>query len=155
MTYKEKLQTEDWRIRRIWIIQKDNYVCQVCGKLGFDECLVITGLGDGDNVEQLEEPIIAPDEDSLELNVHHTCYRYGRDPWDYPDKELVTLCPECHKKIHEEQTIPVLDDNGRIIKNTTKCDRCGGYGYIPEYSHIQSGICFKCWGEGIILNILD
>jgi hypothetical protein len=33
------------------------------------------------------------------------------------------------------------------------CQRCGGNGYIPEYQHIQNGICFLCWGEGI--NIFD
>lgn len=26
--------------------------------------------------------------------------------------------------------------------------RCGGSGYMP-YPHIQSGICFRCWGTGV------
>lgn len=28
------------------------------------------------------------------------------------------------------------------------CERCNGGGYIPEYSHVQDGICFSCWGTG-------
>jgi hypothetical protein len=28
------------------------------------------------------------------------------------------------------------------------CVRCGGSGYMP-YPHIQSGICFRCWGRGV------
>lgn len=26
------------------------------------------------------------------------------------------------------------------------CPRCGGSGYIPEFQHVQDGICFLCWG---------
>jgi len=25
------------------------------------------------------------------------------------------------------------------------CPRCHGKGYLPEYNHIQNGICFRCW----------
>lgn len=28
------------------------------------------------------------------------------------------------------------------------CKKCHGSGYIPEYRHIQDGICFLCWGTG-------
>ena len=28
------------------------------------------------------------------------------------------------------------------------CDRCNGVGRIPEYKHIENGICFKCRGVG-------
>ena len=24
------------------------------------------------------------------------------------------------------------------------CPRCGGKGFIPEYKHIDNGICFRC-----------
>ncbi|WP_158666604.1 hypothetical protein [Salinibacter altiplanensis] len=30
------------------------------------------------------------------------------------------------------------------------CDRCEGRGDIPEYSHVQDGICFKCGGDGYV-----
>lgn len=28
------------------------------------------------------------------------------------------------------------------------CKRCNGSGYIPDYKHVQDGICFSCWGTG-------
>ena len=31
------------------------------------------------------------------LNVHHHWYESNRDPWDYPDSGLITLCEDCHK----------------------------------------------------------
>lgn len=34
------------------------------------------------------------------LNVHHRWYVYGRQPWQYPDRCLVTLCEKCHRHVH-------------------------------------------------------
>lgn len=34
------------------------------------------------------------------LNVHHRWYIYGRQPWQYPDRCLVTLCEKCHRHVH-------------------------------------------------------
>lgn len=34
------------------------------------------------------------------LNVHHRWYIYGRQPWQYPDCSLVTLCEKCHRHVH-------------------------------------------------------
>ena len=34
------------------------------------------------------------------LNVHHRWYVYGRKPWQYPDRCLVTLCEKCHRHVH-------------------------------------------------------
>ena len=39
--------------------------------------------------------------DSSDLQVHHLCYDNEREPWDYPRTALVTLCKNCHKKIHD------------------------------------------------------
>lgn len=32
------------------------------------------------------------------------------------------------------------------------CHRCSGSGYLPQYSHIQSGVCFACNGQGKYVN---
>lgn len=40
-----------------------------------------------------------------ELQVHHTLYKTGKEPWDYEDNELITLCKECH-----------LDAEHRLLK---------------------------------------
>ena len=34
------------------------------------------------------------------LNVHHRWYVYGRRPWEYSDRYLVTLCEQCHRHVH-------------------------------------------------------
>ena len=39
------------------------------------------------------------------LNVHHRWYIYGRQPWQYPDRCLVTLCERCHRHVHLMQHI--------------------------------------------------
>jgi hypothetical protein len=35
--------------------------------------------------------------DEKSLQVHHIAYK-GKEPWDTPDKLLITYCHECHQK---------------------------------------------------------
>lgn len=86
------------------------------------------------------------------LNIHHTYYIKGRKPWEYDKDVLVSLCENCHKKRHETSSVPYYDTDKRLIGNLVTCDRCGGSGYLPQYSHVENGICFKCGGEGVIIN---
>lgn len=30
------------------------------------------------------------------------------------------------------------------------CGKCGGVGYLREYGHVDSGVCFQCGGAGIL-----
>ena len=85
------------------------------------------------------------------LNIHHTYYIEGHKPWEYDNEALVTLCEDCHKKRHETSDVPLYDSNKRLISNLIRCDRCGGSGYLPQYSHVEHGRCFKCGGEGVVL----
>lgn len=95
---------------------------------------------------------LLPDKNEIRgLNIHHTYYIEGRKPWEYDNEALVTLCEDCHKKRHKTSDIPLFDSNKRHISDLNKCDRCGGSGYLPQYSHIEHGICFKCGGEGVII----
>lgn len=71
MDYKEKLKDPRWIKRRREIMERDNHKCMICG------------------------------EDSVHLNVHHLRYRKDAEPWEYDDYELVTLCEDCHKMVHE------------------------------------------------------
>ncbi len=32
------------------------------------------------------------------LHVHHKFYVFGREPWEYENDELITLCWECHEE---------------------------------------------------------
>lgn len=85
------------------------------------------------------------------LNIHHTHYTRGCKPWEYENNSLVTLCEDCHKKRHETTRIPLYDQEKRLISNLVPCSRCGGSGYLPQYSHVEHGICFKCYGEGVVI----
>lgn len=53
---------------------RDKFTCQMCG---------------------------AKASDGTTLNVHHLRYHRGAQPWEYDDKELLTLCESCHKKEHD------------------------------------------------------
>ena len=74
MNYRELLKDPRWQKRRLEIMQRDNFTCMVCNR----------SLNDG-----------------IPLNVHHRQYIPGRKPWEYESHELVTLCENCHKKIHD------------------------------------------------------
>ena len=37
------------------------------------------------------------------LNVHHRYYEKNKNPWDYDDEALITLCEECHGRVHKAQ----------------------------------------------------
>ena len=86
------------------------------------------------------------------LNVHHTYYIKGRKPWEYGNDTLVTLCENCHKKRHEKAPTPIYTSDMSLMGLTTICPRCGGSGYLPQYSHVEHGVCFECGGEGVVIN---
>lgn len=67
-SYAHKLQDPRWQKRRLEILTRDKFTCQKC-------------------------------EDTKEtLHIHHRHYATGREPWDYPNELLVTLCKKCHKE---------------------------------------------------------
>lgn len=70
MDYKEQIKSPKWQKRRLEIMQKDNFTCQICG-----------------------------DTESM-LNVHHLTYHKDKKIWEYEDWELITLCENCHKEEH-------------------------------------------------------
>lgn len=86
------------------------------------------------------------------LNIHHKKYIIGRKPWEYDADSLITLCENCHHNIHEKVITPILDESGNRLGVAMICDKCGGSGYLPQYKHVEHGICFKCKGEGVILD---
>lgn len=38
------------------------------------------------------------------LNIHHLKYIQGKDPWSYLNKDLVTVCEDCHGLLEEFKT---------------------------------------------------
>ena len=85
-----------------------------------------------------------------QLHIHHKYYIKDRNPWEYENEALVTLCAECHQKRHNTTNIPLYSaEKELLITNLPMCNRCQGRGYIPQYHYYCEGICFKCFGEGV------
>ncbi len=73
---------------------------------------------------------------------------FKKEPWEYCDNALITLCQSCHKMVHDTLPSLVYTQKGSVLRpmNFTPCTRCNGYGYLSEYKYIQNGICFRCRG---------
>lgn len=67
MTYSEKLKDPRWQRKRLAILDRDNFTCQHC------------------------------QDTTKTLHVHHLDYLHGKEPWDYDDTFLLTLCEDCHQ----------------------------------------------------------
>ena len=65
--YAEKLLDPRWQKMRLQILERDKCACQICF--------------DAQNT----------------LHVHHRFYERGKEPWEYADSALVTLCADCHE----------------------------------------------------------
>lgn len=37
------------------------------------------------------------------LQVHHIKYSSGKKAWEYPNFDLITLCEDCHQKVHADK----------------------------------------------------
>lgn len=66
--YLEKLKDPQWQKKRLEIFERDEWTCQIC----YDT--------------------------EATLHVHHRLYLKDKEPWDYPNEALVTLCEECHEE---------------------------------------------------------
>lgn len=123
INYGDLLNCFEWKFQRLEILWRDSYKCHKCGKR------------------------------DLQNHVHHMQYIKNQLPWEIDGKYLQTLCRKCHVQVHKEQEIPIYSfSNGQKIKISNYfnvCQRCEGTGYIPQYSHIQNGVCFKCQGNSV------
>lgn len=77
--YSAEIKDPMWQKRRLEIMNRDNFTCQICGN----------------NKET--------------LHVHHTIYIPGRHIWEYDDYQLITLCESCHDKEHKEYSELIKD----------------------------------------------
>jgi len=74
MTYKEQLQTKEWKYRRLKILLCAQFKCEQCGH---------------DNPNQLQ--------------VHHKRYIDGKMAWEYDRVDLMVLCRYCHYTHHRPE----------------------------------------------------
>lgn len=68
-TYKEKLLDPRWQKKRLEIFKRDKFACKLCG------------------------------DTETTLNIHHKKYIYGKNPWEYKNADLITLCQHCHNEV--------------------------------------------------------
>lgn len=103
-TYWEKLKDPRWQRRRLEIMSLAEFQCVSCGA------------------------------DRVTLNVHHTIYRRGADPWDYADHELECLCEKCHEQNHQWRSR--LDEALAMDGNTgTELEQVAGYAEGLHWRH--------------------
>lgn len=75
----------------------------------------------------------------LQLEVHHTFYRYGYEPWQYPLDSLKCLCRECHKERGEFERIfqaKLASLSLRELKGLDNLIEKGMYWY-PKYLIVE------------------
>lgn len=70
--YSQELQNTHWKLKADNIRIRDKHKCRLCNAT------------------------------DTQLDVHHLRYIEGREPWEYDDGDLVTLCHKCHEKLHNE-----------------------------------------------------
>lgn len=81
--YDELLRKPQWTIKRNAILKRDGYKCRNCGA-------------------------------DKQLQVHHRQYHFQKsnglkkDPWQYQDEILITLCNACHQQGHQYYKVPVF-----------------------------------------------
>lgn len=175
--YAQYLRTHEWYSKRMEILDRDNFRCKNCG--GYEtknvktkiltengtvekkyidwvdtEAIIWTDINGKERSSKLHKPQGKPDK-SYNLQVHHKNYIINKLPWEYDNGDLVTLCNHCHLEIHENEDIPIYNENGHLILDYINCDRCGGTGYFPEYKHVENGICFQCRGARFNVALLD
>ena len=128
---KNDYQDERWKMLADKIRELDHHQCKMCGAK------------------------------NVELHVHHLSY--PPPPfhiWDASDSELVTLCKDCHDKIHECTTRPTLsedrklsvvifrkDENGeRMVSQSLYADLCKrGYNGKPYTQQIIDWFINEHW----------
>ena len=71
--YATKLKDPRWQKKRLEILERDKWTCQLCG-----------------------------DTEST-LMIHHLRYLKENEPWEYNENLLITLCEECHQSETEDR----------------------------------------------------
>lgn len=69
-------------------------------------------------------------------------------------EDILDAYHEMAKKHGELEAVKRTIAHGRLAagchgRRLGDCIKCGGEGYIPEYDHVQGGICFRCKGTGV------
>ena len=77
ISYIELLKDPRWQKKRLEILQRDNFTCQICPRT----------------------------KTKSTLQVHHKKYIKGKNPWEYENEDLITVCEQCHEIITNYKNI--------------------------------------------------
>jgi len=103
-TYFDLLKDPRWQRKSAEIKQRDDYQCLDC------------------------------EADDKTLTVHHCIYEWGKNPWEYDDSTLKTLCTGCHQSRSKlEKSIRQI----MAVLPTEAVEQIHGY-VLGQY--IQSGL---------------
>jgi hypothetical protein len=169
--YHELLGTVEWSKKRSQIIFRERNTCQSCERSCIDDYTpkavghsIFWEPGIYEEVEVEKDHFcritgehlctysditlkLVKQEDPHYAHVHHTYYILSSLPWDYPDEDLMLLCHKCHTHFHQTQKVNVYRTEAKLeTADLHPCSRCAGTGHLPQYNHVQDGICFKCGG---------
>jgi len=167
LEYSELLNSMEWKRKREEILKRDNYKCQICNEPA-SIWISSSNRSGGSNIQIIENDPITSFPKTVKtlckpkfLQIHHKLYILENnkllDPWDYKNDFLLSVCNDCHMEIHRNEIIPIYHrKNNKLLetKEYSMCNKCGGEGYLPEYSHVQNGVCFKCNGLRIYKKII-
>ena len=167
-TYKDLLGTIEWANCRMKVLNRDRRCvrCQVIvegDETGFYRKLTaeevaeqerewqnwkgIDLAGDGQHFIKGQKPVVVGVQ--VVMQVHHLYYIQDKLPWEYDESALISVCRDCHVKIHAEEEIRMYTDASlSAFMEITPCSVCEGTGYRPEYDYYMNGVCFWCNGRG-------
>ncbi len=162
--YDELLMTFEWYFKRFEIVQRDGKICSCCN-LGPTSYLPNKGYFhyrtqefrefgftsyNGQRTHEMFSffrEIPTPSDKFYKLHVHHKYYIKNKQPWEYKNEALITMCNWCHWQFHEENEVSMyVDESLQEELEMTPCKRCNGAGHFPQYDHVDKGRCFRCRG---------
>lgn len=91
-SYSELLKDPRWQKKRLEILNRDNFTCQLCT------------------------------DTQTELHVHHLEYVDGKCPWEVENYHLITYCKHCHElieKLKQYDSYAIIAI--KFFKNTENC----------------------------------
>lgn len=129
-----------WNEKRLEILHRDNYTCQVCQQ--FNPELGAVEFYDPESTEvELHMYTNCPDPFGTAytisqsktgynfsinfgncwpvfpiMQVHHKKYTIGKEAWDYDNESLLTLCKGCHVALHFKETIPIYSSDNQMLE---------------------------------------
>lgn len=87
MDYNEQLKSPKWQKKRLEVFNRDDFRCKCCNR------------------------------NDLQLNVHHKIYITKLLAWEYSDNNYITLCGNCHEKLHLANKLL----NNKVFLFSEKC----------------------------------